>query len=495
MKEEILVNITSREVRVAVVENGVLLEVLIERSSRRGLVSNIYKGKASRVLPGMQAAFLEVGLARTGFLHASDIVYPNGNGNGDVEGGEAQGDNRPTISELIREGDDILVQVLKDPMGTKGARLTTYISIPSRFLVYLPSSHNVGVSTRIEDEQERTRLRDLVESMRPPEQDGGFIVRTAAEGASHDALRADMMFLEKLWSAIRRRCESTPSAGLVYEDLDLPRRILRDLLSADIERIRVDNHEAFVRMKDFAQTFIPELAPVIEEYVSDRPIFDLHNVEDEIQRALGRKVQLKSGGYLIIDQTEAMTTIDVNTGGFVGHRNLEDTIFKTNLEAAQAIARQLRLRNLGGIIILDFIDMTDREHRQQVLHSLSKYLAGDHAKTFLSDVSELGLVEMTRKRTRESLEHLLCESCPTCEGRGFIKTAETVCYEIFRDIVRQTRQFDFQQLMILASQDVTDLLLDEESGALAELEEATGKPIRLQAETAYRTDQFDVVVM
>ncbi len=486
MKEEILVNVSSREVRVAVVENGVLLEVLLERSSRRGLVSNIYKGRASRVLPGMQAAFLEVGLSRTGFLHASDIAVP----------GAAESDARSgNIRDLIREGDDILVQVLKDPMGTKGARLTTFISIPSRFLVFLPRGDTVGVSTRIEDEQERKRLRDLVQSIRPPEQSGGFIVRTAAEGASYDALRADMMFLNKLWAAIRARREQTPSAGLVYEDLDLPRRILRDVLSADIERIRVDNEDTYARMTNFAQTFIPELAPVIENYVSDRPIFDLHNVEDEIHKALGRKVQLKSGGYLIIDQTEAMTTIDVNTGGFVGHRNLEDTIFKTNLEAAQAIARQLRLRNLGGIIILDFIDMEDAEHRHQVLQALSKYLANDHAKTFVSDVSELGLVEMTRKRTRESLEHLLCESCPTCDGRGFMKTAETVCYEIFRDIVRQTRQFDFQQLMVLASQEVTDLLLDEESGALAELEEATGKPIRLQAETAYRNDQFDVVVM
>ena len=489
MKEEILVNVSSREVRVAVVENGVLLEVLLERSSRRGLVSNIYKGRVSRVLPGMQAAFLEVGLARTGFLHASDIVPPD-----DADTSEHEG-RHANIRDLIREGDDILVQVLKDPMGTKGARLTTFISIPSRFLVFLPHSHSVGVSTRIEDEVERARLRDLVQSIRPADQHGGFIVRTAAEGASYDALRADMMFLDKLWKAICARREQTPSAGLVYEDLDLPRRILRDMLSADVERIRVDHEPSFARMSEFANTFIPELAPVIENYVSDRPIFDLHNVEDEVHRALGRKVQLKSGGYLIIDQTEAMTTIDVNTGGFVGHRNLEDTIFKTNLEAAQAIARQLRLRNLGGIIILDFIDMEDVEHRAQVLHALSKYLAKDHAKTFVSEVSELGLVQMTRKRTRESLEHLLCESCPTCEGRGFMKTAETVCYEIFRDIVRQTRQFDFQQLMVLASQEVTDLLLDEESAALAELEEATGKPIRLQTESAYRNDQFDVVVM
>ncbi|MEM6640860.1 MAG: ribonuclease G [Pseudomonadota bacterium] len=486
MKEEILVNVSSREVRAAVVENGVLLEVLLERASRRGLVSNIYKGTVSRVLPGMQAAFLDVGLERTAFLHASDIRQPA------ADDGEARTDN---IRELIREGEQRLVQVLKDPMGTKGARLTTYISIPSRFLVYLPRGTGVGVSTRIEDEQERHRLRELVESIIPSDQPGGFIVRTAAEGASYDALRADMMFLGKLWGAILARRDRADGVGLVYEDLDLPRRILRDMLSADVERIRVDNAEAFERMRDFAQTFVPDLAPVIEHYERDRPIFDLYNVEEEIHKALGRKVQLKSGGYLIIDQTEAMTTIDVNTGGFVGHRNLEDTIFKTNLEAAQAIARQLRLRNLGGIIILDFIDMSDAEHRQQVLQALGRYLERDQAKSFVSEVSELGLVEMTRKRTRESLEHLLCTSCPTCEGRGFVKTVETVCYEIFRDIVRQTRQFDFQQLMVLASPEVVELLLDEESAALAELEDATGKPIRLQAESAYRDDQFDVVVM
>ena len=489
MKEEILVNVTSREVRAAVIENGVLLEVIIERSSRRGLVSNIYKGRVCRVLPGMQAAFIEIGLERTAFLHASDIAATPGS-NGD------DGEARPAnIRELVSEGEDILVQVLKDPMGTKGARLTTFVSIPSRFLVYLPKGDGVGVSTRIEDDTERTRLRGLVESFLPPDQQGGFIVRTAAEGASHDALRADMLFLEKLWSIIRDKGAQVDSGALVYEDLALPRRILRDLLSAEIERIRVDNAAVADSMRDFALTFIPELAPVIESYASDRPIFDLHNVEDEIQKAIDRKVHLKSGGYLIIDQTEAMTTIDVNTGGFVGHRNLEDTIFKTNLEAAQAIARQLRLRNLGGIIILDFIDMEDEEHRRQVLQALERYLARDHAKTFFSEVSELGLVEMTRKRTRESLEHMLCTSCPTCDGRGFVKSAETVCYDIFRDILRQTRQFEFQQLMILANQEVTDLLLDEESSALAELEEATGKPIRLQTETAYRNDQFDVVLM
>ena len=491
MKEEIIVNVAQREVRVAVVENGVLLEVLLERNSRRGLVSNIYKGRVCRVLPGMQAAFIEIGLARTAFLHASDIAT--------APAENEEGVDLPVtpagIRDLVAEGDDILVQVLKDPMGTKGARLTTFVSIPSRFLVYLPRGSGVGVSTRIEDEAERDRLRALVENIMPAEQSGGFIVRTAAEGASHEALRADMMFLQRLWSVIGERTAKARGGDLVYEDLALPRRILRDLLSADIERIRVDNAQVCAQMIEFARTFVPELAPVIEPYVSDRPIFDLYGIEDEIQKAIGRKVQLKSGGYLIIDQTEAMTTIDVNTGGFVGHRNLEDTIFKTNLEAAQAIARQLRLRNLGGPPILDFIDMEDAEHRDQVLQALNRALARDHAKTFVSDVSELGLVEMTRKRTRESLEHLMCTDCPTCEGRGFVKTAETACYEIFRDIVRQARQFDFQKLMILASPEVTDLLLDDESATLAELEEATGKPIRLQTEAGYRNDQFDVVLI
>ncbi len=488
MREEILVNVTPREVRAALLENGVLQEVLLERSSRRGLISNIYKGKVSRVLPGMQAAFIEIGLERTAFLHASDIVpKPN----------ETVAENAvtPSIGELVQEGSEILVQVLKDPLGSKGARLTTYMTLPSRYLVLMPRGHGVGVSARIEDEAERERLRLIMEDFVGGQDAPGYIVRTAAEGASMAALRADMLFLNKLWDSIQNTAAGAGAGVLVYEDLPLAVRVMRDLLSSEMEKVRVDSESMFGRMQDFAERFVPELAPAIELYTGRRPIFDLYGVEDEIARALERKVPLKSGGYLIFDQTEAMTTIDVNTGAYVGHRNLEETIFRTNLEAAVAIARQLRLRNLGGIVIIDFIDMMADEHRRQVLQALERSLGSDQAKTQLMNVSPLGLVEMTRKRTRESLEHVLCEPCPTCEGRGFVKTAETVCYEIFREILRQHRQFDFTEALVLAHPEVIERLLDEESATMAELEELTGKPVRLQAESMYAPDHFDVVLM
>jgi ribonuclease G len=386
------------------------------------------------------------------------------------------------------------VQVLKDPLGTKGARLTTFITLPSRFLVYMPQGRGVGVSARIEDESERTRLRTALEAVAAGSP-GGYIIRTVAEGVDADALRADMLFLRRLWEVVSDAGFRAPSGARVHEDLPLDVRMLRDLLGRGVERVQVDAPPAFERMIEFAQTFMPESLEKIELYRGNRPILDLYGVEDEIQKSLDRKVALKSGGYLIIDQTEAMTTIDVNTGAFVGHRNLEDTIFRTNLEAAVAIARQLRLRNLGGIIIIDFIDMTDEDHRRQVLQALEKSLSTDHSRTQISSVSPLGLVEMTRKRTRESLEHLLCQACPTCEGRRFVKTAETVVYEIFRETLRQSRQFEVQGLMVLAHQDVIELLLDEESAALGELEVLVGKPIRLQTEALYSEDQYDVVLL
>ncbi len=489
MSEEILINVTPREVRAALLENGVVQEVLVERATRRGLISNIYKGKVRRVLPGMQAAFIEIGLERTAFLHESDISRGP-----DAEPGQASAP-APGIRDLLTEGGDILVQVLKDPLGSKGARLTTYITLPSRYLVLLPRGQGVGVSARIEDEDERRRLREIMEDLVEPDAAAGFIVRTAAEGATREALHADMRFLEKLWESIRQRAQRISAGSLVHEDLPLWLRVLRDLLSTETERVLIDSEQAFARMQEFAAMFIPQMLPMIEHYKGKRPIFDLHNIEDEIQRALDRKVPLKSGGYLMIDQTEAMTTVDVNTGAYVGHRNLEETIFRTNLEASVAIARQLRLRNLGGIIIIDFIDMLEVDHRQQVMQELERALQRDPARSQIMEVSALGLVEMTRKRTRESLERMLCEPCPICEGRGFIKTAETVCYEIFREIVRQHRQFEFQELMVMAHQDVVERLLDEESSSLAELEEFTGKPIRLQTDAMYSQEQFDVVLM
>jgi ribonuclease G len=489
MSTEILINASTHEARAAVVENGVLQEVFLERPSRRGLISNIYKGRVSRVLPGMQAAFIEIGLERTAFLHASDILDPR---HADLGVETPRSDN---IRELVCEGNEILVQVVKDPLGTKGARLTTYITLPSRYLVYMPQSRGVGVSARIENETERERLRAAVQAGVDPAENAGYIIRTAAEDAPPEALRADMLYLRKLWEFVRQKGLRTQPGRLVHADLPLHLRVLRDLMRPDVDRILIDQAGAHGEMRDFASGFMPHALPRLELYGEGRPLFELHHVEEEIQKALDRRVSLKSGGHLIIDQTESMTTIDVNTGAFVGHRNLEETIFRTNLEAAVTIARQLRLRNLGGIIIIDFIDMEEADHRRQVIQALEKALDDDHVKTHISSVSPLGLVEMTRKRTRESLEHLLCQSCPTCEGRGFVKTAETVCYEVFREIVRQSRQFECQQLMVLAHQDVIERLLDEESAALGELELTTGKPIRLQTEALYTVDQYDVVLM
>jgi len=486
---EIVINVSPRETRAALLENGVLQELFVERASRRGLTGNLYQGRVSRVLPGMQAAFIDIGLERTAFLHASDIVQPD-----DAENGDAA-PRTDSIRELVSEGADILVQVLKDPLGTKGARLTTFVTIPSRYLVFMPFGHGVGVSARIENEGERQRLREAVQSAVVDGEAGGYIVRTAAEGAASEALRADMLFLRRLWEVLDANARSARAGTLVHEDLALPLRLMRDLVGEGVDRVLVDHDATCDRMREFATTFMPALGARVERYAGSRPIFDLHAVEEEIQRSLDRKVALKSGGYLIIDQTEALTTIDVNTGAYVGHRNLEETIFRTNLEAAVAIARQLRLRNLGGIVIIDFIDMQEEEHRRQVLQALEKALAADHARTNVSTVSPLGLVEMTRKRTRESLAHQLCAPCAACEGRGYVKTPETVCYEIFREILRQTGQFEFQELLVLAHQDVIERLLDEESAALGELEVLTGKPIRLQTEALYLIDQYDVVLM
>lgn len=488
MGQEILINVTPRETRVAVVENGVLQEIYVERACRRGLVGNIYKASVARILPGMQAAFLDVGLQRTAFLHASDITCPEA----DLVSGRAP---VADITHLLKEQQPILVQVIKDPIGTKGARLTTHITIPSRLMVLLPGNPTVGISARIEEEAERARLRSLGESFVAVGEGGGYILRTAAEGAAEEALQRDRDFLCQLWKSIQARSELAQPGTLVHGDLPLALRTLRDLVTEGIEKVWVDSWETCQKVRIFCEQFLPEIAQLIEHYRGERPIFDLYGVEDEIQRALERQTRLKSGGHLVIDQTEAMTTIDVNTGGYVGHRTLEETIFKTNLEAAQAIARQLRLRNLGGIIIIDFIDMEEEEHRRQVLRALEKALERDHVKTQISSVSALGLVEMTRKRTRESLERVLCEPCRTCAGRGSLKTAETVCYEIAREILREARQFDVQKLLVLASQEVVDLILDQESDTLAELEGFIGKPIEFQAEPLYTQEQFDVVLM
>ena len=503
MSEEILVNVTPRETRVAVVENGMLQELHIERGWRRGVVGNLYKGRVQRVMPGMQAAFIDIGLERAAFLHANDIHRPNaavGSDQQHLEEPPAPTQVRP-ITELLREGQDIVVQVLKDPIGSKGARLTTQISIPSRYLVLLPQSRVIGVSARIEDDAERARLKALVSELSMPSA-AGYIVRTNAEGQPSEALAEDIAYLSRVWALIEKRSRESRVGECVYEDLNLPLRAVRDLIRRDVEKVRVDSRETFEKLRTFAAKYMPGeleedsgLAEKIEHYSGSRPIFDLYGVEDEIQRALQKEVPLKSGGYLVIDQTEAMTTVDVNTGSFLGQRTLEETVFRTNLEAAQSVARQLRLRNLGGIIIIDFIDMHDVDHRRQVLRTLEKSLVKDHAKTTVYDFSPLGLVEMTRKRTVESLERQLSEACPCCSGRGTIKTAETVTYEIFREITRAVRQFEAERLLVIASPVVVNRITEEESAAVAELEEFLGKTIRFQADDQYQQEQYDVVLL
>jgi len=489
VSEEILINSTPSETRVALVENGMLQEVWLERASHSAYMGNIYMGEVSRVLPGLQAAFVDIGLDRTAFLHARDMVRNN------PVAMEEDVSPEPSIAEMLRPGEKIVVQVIKDPLGSKGARLTSNISIPSRFLVLLPDCETIGVSVRIDEEQERARLKDLVHTLRDETQGHGYIVRTNAEGVNDFALSADMVYLGKVWQSIRERAENSAAMTCIYEDLSLPLRALRDMMHEKVDRVRIDSVEVLQRARDFAQRFVPDWLERIEEFSAERPIFDSFGVEDEIEHALKPTTPLKSGGYLVFDQTEAMTTIDINTGGYVGHRNLEETIYKTNLEATQAIARQLRLRNLGGIIIIDFIDMADQEHRRQVMRSLGRALERDHAKTSINEISALGLVEMTRKRTTESLERRLCIPCPTCSGRGTIKSTETVCLEIFREIMRSSRQFEASKLMVLACSQVVERILDEQSSTVAELEELIGKSIQFQREDQYSQEQFDVVLL
>ncbi|RFF28429.1 MULTISPECIES: ribonuclease G [unclassified Wenzhouxiangella] len=490
MSDEILINVSPTERRVAVVESGLLQELYLERSGDTSYVGNIYMGRIERVLPGMQAAFVNIGLERTAFLHATDIVPRQPELD---EEGEAR--PIPLITELVSQGQKLLVQVIKDPLGTKGARLTTQLSIPSRYLVLLPGVTSLGVSVRIEAEIERERLRGLLRELTGEEPEHGFIIRTNAEGIESDALARDLKYVRRLWPRIEADADQAVAGQLVYEDLSLPYRSLRDLMHAGIEKVRIDERETFQRAVRFAGEFFPEWADRIEFYDGEGPLFDLYGVETEIERALDRSTPLKSGGHLTIDQTEAMTTVDVNTGSYLGYRNLEETIYKTNLEAAQAIARQLRLRNLGGIIIIDFIDMSEDDHKRQVLRTLQRALSRDHARTTVSEISPLGLVEMTRKRTTESLEHRLCESCPSCDGSGRVKSVDTVCSEIFREIMRAVRQFETGQMRVMACPAVVDRMLEEHHRSIAELTEQLGTSIQFQPEEQYDQEQFDVVLL
>ena len=482
--EDILINFTPQETRVAVMYQGVVQELHIERNASRGLVGNIYMGRVVRILPGMQSAFIDVGLQRTAFLHVADIWEPR-------EAGEPA---RP-IERILHEGQGLIVQVIKDPIGTKGARLSTQISLAGRLLVHLPQEKHIGISQRIENEHEREALRERIARLLPSDETGGYIVRTVAEGASDEALTDDIEYLRKLWCDILEDTKKAAPPYLLYQELSLGQRVLRDFVNANTQHIFIDSRENFQKLSLFAREYTPAVLPLLNHYVGERPLFDLHGIEQEIERALARRVDLKSGGYLVFDQTEAMTTIDVNTGGFVGVRNFDETVFKTNLEAAHTIARQLRLRNLGGIIIIDFIDMDSAEHNTAVLDEFNKALASDHTRLTVNGFTALGLVEMTRKRTRESLAHILCEECPTCSGRGEVKTARTVCYEILRELLREARQFNAREFRILAGVAVTDIFLDEESQGLAMLSDFIGKPISLKAEPSYTQEQYDIVLL
>jgi len=536
MSEELLINVSPMESRVAVMDNGVLSEIYIERHHKLGLVGNIYLGTVVRVLPGMQAAFVDIGQSRTAFLHVNDMQRPiktapkeaqelqvkTGDPDQPLAAIEAvrneEGESLPAtpvpinpapltsidqaqnlIQNRLHESQRVLVQVTKDQLGSKGARLTTNISLPSRYLVYLPSSEHIGISQRIDNEDERLRLKtELSNLMQTVNLKGGLIARTAAERVLVSKLEEDIYYLLQLWRTIcARRIEVKPhqSSALIYQELSLPMRSIRDLVHSDTEKVVVDNAQLFEQLRHFAKEFVPFVFDRIVHYTAEPPLFDVHRVEEDLRDALKRRVDLKSGGYLIIDQTEAMTTIDVNTGSFVGGRSLEDTVYKTNLEATHAIARQLRLRNLGGIIILDFIDMLEQEHKDDVLASLQEQLAKDYAKTNITQVSELGLVEMTRKRTRESLGQQLCEPCSTCQGRGFVKTAETVCFEIFREIMRCARTYNApKKFTVVAHAAVIDLLLTTEADTVADLEYLLGRVITFEVENLYTQEQYDIVL-
>ena len=496
MQQDILINWAPQETRVAVVEHGAVQELQVERTLERGLVGNVYLGKIVRVLPGMQSAFIDIGLDRAAFLHVADLMSSINSRHADPEANAAGGASAVTalqpIEKQLFEGQALMVQVLKDPMGTKGARLTAQISIAGRLLVFLPQDKHIGVSQKIPARQ-REELRQRVQALAGDM--GGFILRTNGEDATDAELAEDIAYLRKTWARIKSASLKLPAASVLHQDLNLLQRVLRDMVLESTQTIRIDSREQFEKLKAFALEFMPATVPRLQLYSGERPIFDLFNVDQEIAKALGRRVELKSGGYLIIDQTEALTTVDVNPGGFVGARNFDDTIFQTNLEAAQAIARQLRLRNLGGIVIVDFIDMIRDNHRDAVLAEFKKQLARDRIKTAVNGFSALGLLEMTRKRTRESLAHQLCEPCSVCSGKGIVKTARSVTYDILREILREARQFNPREFRVVASPKVIELFLDEESQHLASLSDFIGKPISLQAEATNSPEQYDIVLM
>ncbi|HMG25106.1 MAG TPA: Rne/Rng family ribonuclease [Kofleriaceae bacterium] len=508
----LVVNAEGPEIRVAVIEDGRLAEFFVERKRDRGIVGNIYRGKVTRVLPGMQAAFVDLGpkVERAAFLYVADVL-----GSGDEKklfddaDTDDSGDDAPEgaasriarsrkqlatrkIEDLLKPGQTVLVQVVKDPIGAKGARVTGYLSLPGRYSVFMPHVAQVGVSRRIGSDKERRRLRDLVNEVRP--KGSGFIVRTAAEDASDQELRDDVDFLARLWGEIDRRADQVSSAGLVYADLDLALRVVRDLLREDTSEVMIDDVEQHERVRKFTLAFLPRLAERIKKYEGRRPIFDQYHIEPALRLAVARRVPLRSGGSLVIDQGEALTAIDVNTGSFTntGSGNLEDTVTANNLEACDEVARQLRLRNIGGIIVVDFVDMDKEGNRRKVWDAFQKALARDRARTNVTKISELGLVEMTRKRTRESLVQLLTEPCPTCEGSGVVKSVVTVAYEILREVRRSGTLVDTEKIEIECAPRVADLLSKQEREYLDHLEKRFQKLITVIGQKGWKPDQYRV---
>jgi ribonuclease G len=504
---DLIINVTHYEIRVALLENGTVSELYIERTGERSIAGNIYKGRVVRVLPGMQAAFVDIGLEKAAFLYVSD-VYDNLEElekmmtNNEEEGENEELHRRPVermwpeeahIEDRLQEGQEVMVQVAKEPLGSKGARITSHISIPGRHLVLMPTMDHVGISRRIEDESERLRLRDLLLQMRPVNY--GFIARTAAEGVDGDKIRAEMDFMLKLWQNIQKNSENSQVPCLLYQELDIILRAVRDLFTLEGDKLIVDSKEEYEKILKFVETFMPSLKADAKLYEGSEPICDAYGIEMELQRALGKKVWLKSGGYIVIEMTEALTAIDVNTGRYVGKRNLEETILKTNLEAVQEIAYQLRLRNIGGIIIIDFIDMEKEANREKVFNRLNEALRKDRSKSNVLEISELGLVEMTRKRTKESINRGLREPCFYCDGEGYLKSKVTMCYEIFREIERDHETLFGRSIMVTAHPEVADLLYDEERHRLEALENHLRARITVKADQNLHLEQYDVYTL
>ena len=497
MTSEILINLSREETRVAIVENSVLAEIYLERRRDRGIVGNIYKGRVVRVLPGMQAAFVDLGLERAAFLYVSEVL-PQSRAHLVEEGEEAEGikplpaaEGQPGIEDLLRDGQDLLVQATKEPLGTKGAQITTHITLPGRYLVYMPDFNHIGVSRRIENEKKRMQLRKLVEQMRP-EGAGGFIVRTVSEDHTETDLKSDMDFLIKVYREIQERGGRTSAPNIVHRELSLDLKVIRDLFTETVRRVVVDSEEQHREILSFMERFMGGRAQAVELYAGETPLFEARGIELEINRALERRVWLKSGGYIVIDQTEALTAVDVNTGRYVGRRSFEDTILKTNLEAVKEIVYQLRLRNIGGLIIIDFIDMANTQNRERVYSTLETELKKDKTKTTILKMSELGLVEMTRKRARENLYQALCEPCPYCEGKGYLKSRTSVCYEIFRELRRRGGQLHGQAVNLFVNPEVADRLFNEEREGVEELERELSAKIEITVNNSFHQEQFEV---